>query len=201
MADPIPDSGPTSDSGPTTDSSVVIVQRGESVYSIAAKLAHGDPVRTVEIADEILDANLGTVMPDGQRFTNPAYVETGWVLVMPDAAGVPQFVGAAATDDIPSPEEHLVEKGDTLSSIAAEHLGDPTDWPEIWAENSGDTMVDGRTFDDPNLIIPGWRLDLPDESDTSAASGGSGETQGADNIDDRAGTDPEQELYRPRARE
>ena len=59
------------------------VQRGDSVFSIAADLADHDERRTMAIANEILDANLGTLMNDGQRFTNPAYVEPGWVLEVP----------------------------------------------------------------------------------------------------------------------
>ena len=36
-------------------------------------------------------------------------------------------------------------------------------WTKIWAENAGDDMGDGRTFDDPDLILPGWELDVPDD--------------------------------------
>jgi nucleoid-associated protein YgaU len=140
-----------------------VVVRGESVYSIAGALAGGDPVRTVEIADAILDANLGTVMPGGQRFTNPAYIEPGWILVVPSPGGVdPPAPEAVAPTDPPRPERlHLVVAGDTLSAIAAEHLGDPNAWPLVWAANAGRVMDDGRTFDDPNLILPGWRIAVP----------------------------------------
>ncbi len=62
---------------------------------------------------------------------------------------------------------YTVEEGDTLWDIADEQLGDPAAWPEIWDRNAGDDMGDGRTFDDPNLILPGWELDL---ADTEAAS-------------------------------
>jgi LysM repeat protein len=160
-----------------------VVGRGESVYSIAARLARDDPALTVEIADAILDANLDTVMPDGQRFTNPAYIEPGWVLVIPDTGdpdagdsdtgypdagdpdtGIPEAAppDAAVADGTDPAGEHVVVVGETLSAIAAEHLGDPDEWPRIWDQNAGSTMVDGRTFDDPNLILPGWELDLPD---------------------------------------
>ena len=62
-----------------------VVRTGESVYSIAARLAAGDTsaagIRA--IAQQILDRNLGTTMPDGQRFTSPGYIETGWQLDLP----------------------------------------------------------------------------------------------------------------------
>ncbi|MGI5214852.1 BTAD domain-containing putative transcriptional regulator [Plantactinospora sp. CA-290183] len=59
----------------------------------------------------------------------------------------------------------VVKRGDTLSEIAQEWLGDANRWPEIWALNRGthfDTV--GGTFTSPHLIYPGWRLELPDDA-------------------------------------
>ncbi len=140
-----------------------VVVSGESIYSIAVDLAAGDSERVLEIADAIIDANLGEVMPGGQRFTNPAYIEVGWTLRLP--------AGIAASGSVATPPpviesatapDYTVEPGDTLWDIADEQLGDPTAWPEIWERNAGDDMGGGRTFDDPNLILPGWELDLTD---------------------------------------
>ena len=146
-----------------SDDIVHVVVSGESIYSIAVDLAAGDSERVLQIADAIIDANLGEVMPGGQRFTNPAYIEVGWTLRLPAgfassgsvAAPPPMIESAAAAD-------YTVEPGDTLWDIADEQLGDPTAWPEIWERNAGDDMGGGRTFDDPNLILPGWELDLTD---------------------------------------
>ncbi|MDX2381564.1 MAG: LysM peptidoglycan-binding domain-containing protein, partial [Acidimicrobiia bacterium] len=145
-----------------------VVARGESVYSIAARLAGGDPALTVQIADAILDTNLGMLMPDGQRFTTPAYIEPGWVLVLPGPAESP--LDAPPLDLTPMATQHIVETGDTLSSIAAEHLGGAVEWHEIWDENAGQEMTDGRVFDDPDLILPGWQLDLPAAATTGVQS-------------------------------
>ncbi len=135
-----------------------VVRRGDSVWSIADDLAGGDPERTVEVADEILDANLGRTMPDGGRFTSPAYIEVGWRLTIP----------AAVTSSV-VPGVHVVRPGDSLSRIAAGHLGEADAWPAIWEANAGTEMGDGRTFDDPDLILPGWSLEIPDPtSDTEA---------------------------------
>jgi MYXO-CTERM domain-containing protein len=154
---------------------VHVVAPGESIYSIAVSLAGGDSGRALEIADAIIDANIGTVMPGGQRFTNPAYVEVSWTLRLPaeidgSRAAQPETgreagAGAAAAT-------YTVERGDTLWDIADEQLGDPTAWPEIWERNAGDDMGDGRTFDDPDLILPGWELELADVDpvDTSPES-------------------------------
>ncbi len=134
-----------------------MVASGESIHSIAVALAAGDSSRVLEIADTILDANLGTVMPGGQRFTNPAYIEVGWTLQIPA-----DIAPATPAADVDGADGYIVERGDTLWDIADEQLGDPTAWSEIWERNAGDDMGGGRTFDDPNLILPGWELELSD---------------------------------------
>lgn len=55
---------------------------------------------------------------------------------------------------------YTVEPRDTLWAIAEQTLGDPFRWGEIWELNAQRDMG-GRTFVDPDLIIPGWRLQLP----------------------------------------
>jgi nucleoid-associated protein YgaU len=159
---------PTSPS--TAQPTTHLVGAGESVYSIAVAMAGAETWQVTEIADAIIDANLGAEMPSGQRFTNPAYIETGWTML------VPVGVSARATINSPVPpygglpvhaetdaDTHVVEPGETLWEIAGERLGDPTAWPEIWEDNDGDRMVDGRIFDDADLIRPGWELELPDD--------------------------------------
>lgn len=49
---------------------------------------------------------------------------------------------------------HLVEPGDTLSSIAEQVLGDPNSFGEIFKLN-------GELLDDPDEIFPGQVLTLP----------------------------------------
>ncbi len=133
------------------------MQRGDSVFSIAANLANHDEQRTLDIADQILDLNLDATMADGQRFSNPAYVEPGWVLRLPTVAGATPL-DIAESDDV-----HVVVQGDTLWGIAEDEYHSGSAWTKIWAENAGDDMGDGRTFDDPDLILPGWELDVPDD--------------------------------------
>ncbi len=70
---------------PRPDMTTHIVQPGESVYSIAERLAGGDGARVIDIADAIVEANLGATMSPGQRFTSPAYIEEGWALQVPAA--------------------------------------------------------------------------------------------------------------------
>ena len=141
-----------------------IVQPGDSVYSIAERLAGGG-TRVFEIANAIVDANLGATMSPGQRFTSPAYIEQGWALQVPVGQVNPTDHPTTDHDTIDQPTTYEVQPGDTLWDIADHQLGEPTDWPEIWERNRGRDMGGGRTFDDPNLILPGWDLEIRDVVD------------------------------------
>ena len=143
-----------------------VVQPGDSIYSIAERLAGGDTAAVIDIADAIVEANLGADMGPGQRFTNPAYIEVGWVLGIPSELAVRS--PAPSADDEPSMAHYEVRPGDTLWDIADEQLGDPSAWTEIWNRNAGDAMEGGRTFDDPDLILPGWELELRDAEPAAA---------------------------------
>ena len=161
-----------STSTPSTNAAIRrihVVAPGESIYSIAVDLSAGDSSRVLDIADELIDANVGAVMPGGQRFTNPAYIEAGWQLQIPTDIADPR-----ADDDGSGPvavaATYTVEDGDTLWDIADEQLGDPAAWPEIWERNAGDDMGGGRTFDDPDLILPGWELELDDTEPATAST-------------------------------
>ncbi len=66
---------------------------------------------------------------------------------------------------------YTVRRGDTLSHIAAAWLGDPDRWPEIYHLNKGRHFPDvGGTLHNPNLIYPGWILDLPGDAHPPAGT-------------------------------
>lgn len=67
----------------------------------------------------------------------------------------------------------VVQRGDTLWGLAGDHLGDPFAWPDLYETNRGRRQPDGRSLTDPDVIHPGWRLDLP-------TAGRHGATPGAD---------------------
>ena len=133
------------------------VTMGDSVYGIAEHLVGGDSSRVFEIAEGILELNLGTEMVDGSLFTNPATIRPGWRLALPAVGETTETDALSAT--------HRVSAGDTLASIAKDHLGSADLWPEIFEINNGREMPDGRVVDSPDVIMPGWVLNLPVEGE------------------------------------
>lgn len=131
-----------------------VVRPGDSIYAIAERIAGPGASEVAAYAEQLVDLNLGTQMSDGQRFTNAAYIDVGWVLQLP-AAPVDAAV-SSETDAV-----HVVERGESLWSIADDELGDAERWPEIYEANRGQAFDDGRVLHDPDLIQPGWELDLP----------------------------------------
>jgi DNA-binding SARP family transcriptional activator len=55
-----------------------------------------------------------------------------------------------------------VRPGDCLWTIAQHYLGSGERYPTLVRLNLGRDMGDGRVFTDPSLIMPGWRLRLPE---------------------------------------
>lgn len=123
------------------------VRSGDTLWSIAEDRL-GDPSRWTDIAD----LNHDTV-PDPDALT------AGTVLTLPTT--IRPVSGAAG-------EEYTVERGDTLGGIAADELGDPARYGEIYTASRHTTQPDGRHLTDPDLIVPGWVLTLPTQ-DTAPA--------------------------------
>jgi len=53
------------------------------------------------------------------------------------------------------------KRGDTVWSIAEEHLGDGERFAEILDLNEGKTMGPGQVFDSNQRILPGWSITVP----------------------------------------
>ena len=127
---------------PTPATESYVTRAHDSLWKIAeAHLGAGNRFA------EILDLN-PDLFPDG-----PGFLTAGTVLQLP--AGE-----ATATVD-PEESPYVVEPGDTLWDIADEELGDPTRYDEIFEASDDIVQPDGRTLTDPDLIYPGWELEIP----------------------------------------
>ena len=96
-------------------------------------------------------------------------IAAGLLLIVPvhGVAGAESVAGGitntttAAASFVYGTAQHLVASGETLWEIADQVLGDPLRWTEIWSLNQGHQMIDGRFFEDPHVILPGWLLQMP----------------------------------------
>ncbi len=144
-AQPVP-AGPTPDPADTQAKRDAIrpatidyvVQPGDSLWEIA-KRHLGDGNRYPEIV------NLNTkLLRRGADF-----IRQGWTLKLP------------AVEKVNGYERYTVRKGDTLSEIALEELGDAHAWPKIADASRSIIQPDGRRLTDPDEIDIGWTLHIP----------------------------------------
>ncbi|OJV78672.1 MAG: hypothetical protein BGO37_12570 [Cellulomonas sp. 73-92] len=135
----------------------ITVQRGDTLWDLAERHL-GDPLRYTEIRD----LNTGRTQPDGAQLRDADFIKPGWTLLLPaDATALPPVVRTVASGSAAEGSSVTVEPGDTLWSIAAEHLGDGRRYPEIATLNAGITQADGSHLVDPDVVRPGWVLRLP----------------------------------------
>jgi hypothetical protein len=99
------------------------------------------------------------VLGDGRRWRDLAAANPD-TLTDPTTRLTPGTRLALPADAGRAPRRVTVERGDTLSGLALEHLGAAGRWPRIAAENRD-------LIDDPDHIEVGWRLDLPEPLATS----------------------------------
>ena len=82
----------------------------------------------------------------------------------PSWTAASETAGRAASGDSTAqarPRVYRVKEDDDLWDIAERFLGDPEEWHQIYQLNEGRPQPDGRALTDPNLIIPGWVLLIP----------------------------------------
>ena len=149
--------GATPQASLPTDVVSYTVQDNDGMWNVAQALL-GDGALHVEMTQ----LALGQQVAPGVVFdADTLVIHPGWVFTaQPAAAGtveVSQVAQAAEAGDV-----HVVAENESLSSIAQERWGDADRWVELWDLNGGRIMDDGRVFEDPNLIVTGWTINLAD---------------------------------------
>ncbi|MEW2372590.1 LysM peptidoglycan-binding domain-containing protein [Streptomyces sp. NPDC006656] len=167
-ASPVPGSGtqsaPRADAPAGAPSTAVTytvrdLRPAESLWSIAQQTL-GSGERWTDIAA----VNEGRTMADGTVFDAERPIQPGWVLTLPAGATIPSAPATGAAGQGSASHDavrYTVRDGDSLSSIAADQLGDPDRHQEIFDLNQGQPLPGGDTFSDPDLIYPGQQLALP----------------------------------------
>ena len=132
------------------------VRPGDDLWSVAEQLlGHGSRWRLLAEANPGLLANPTIDLP-----------ARAW-LVIPELPSEPG-VAVPATRPHPTPAKPqrdrtasplrvVVQRGDTLSALAEEHLGAAAKWPRIFRANK-------ERIKDPDLIDVGWQLVIPARS-------------------------------------
>ncbi|WP_442803076.1 LysM peptidoglycan-binding domain-containing protein [Streptomyces pseudogriseolus] len=95
---------------------------------------------------------------------------------LPGQAHGQQANGQASTQQVPpgsgkasATPVHTVQAGESLWSIAEQHLGDGERWRQIATLNEGHTMDGGQVFQSNTFLQPGWQLRMP--ADHAVADG------------------------------
>ena len=176
--------GNTWDAAAGTPESSVGAMDSSSVASVGEAITPEPLIHTVERRDslrmlaerylgdanrwtEVFVLNQGNAQTVGGSLSDPARLQPGWELVLPADARSPEVAEAVASDTIFEPSEEtidlttgrdgqtvVVQSGDTLWGLAAQHLQDPEKWVDIFNANRD-------TIQDPSQLTPGWQLQLP----------------------------------------
>jgi LysM repeat protein len=117
------------------------VRSGDSLWTIARDHL-GSGARYREIAE------LNSKVLGGR----PDVITPGIILRLPTSA---------RTDQDRAAHTMTVERGDTLSEIAEEQLGDADRYPEIFKASKAITQPRNRHLSDPDVIDVGWTLKIP----------------------------------------
>ncbi|MCX5122023.1 LysM peptidoglycan-binding domain-containing protein [Micromonospora sp. NBC_00362] len=144
-------------------------------YSALARRLHGIPTLRVPgpvqgITAALLGATAVTTATGAAAHATPTTSSGGGDQPTTQATTTPALQAQQADRDTASTvPTYTVKRGDSLSKIADRCLGDADRWPEIFALNRGVHHAEvGGTLRNPNLIHPGWTLDLPADATAPA---------------------------------
>jgi nucleoid-associated protein YgaU/DNA-binding SARP family transcriptional activator len=172
------------------------VRPRDTLWGIAER-ALGDGLRWREIHD----LNVGRPQSDGGSLrAGDDHIMSGWVLRLPsDSASAPPTAPPRELDienemTAMGTASITVEPGDSLWTLADAHLDDPHRWPEIYEDNLGRQQPNGQRLTDPDLIRPGWKLELPSSEGLSPADPSTATDQTTE-LAEAAGQPPQHERH------
>ncbi|WP_194924133.1 BTAD domain-containing putative transcriptional regulator [Catenulispora pinisilvae] len=99
----------------------------------------------------------------------PVAAKTGFATLTKAAASSTAPAIPAEATATTAASTYTVVDGDTLWGIAAHYLGDAERWREIYKANDARVQADGQRLSDPNLVLPGWILELRASNATTEA--------------------------------
>lgn len=153
------------------------VPSAETSRTVVAEQVEPAPVSYTTRPHDSLWKIAETHLGDGARFNEIVALNPGQFPNGPEflATGVVLQLPATATDLAdPTPDAddapYVVKEGDTLWDIAEDELGDPTRYDEIFDASRTTTQPDGNKLTDPDLIRPGWKLEIPNDAPPPQAS-------------------------------
>ena len=121
----------------------------------------------VALAAAVAAGGAGQLLPPGSAIPEPVAAASATLhadgLAQPTAArlaqGLEGRLGAVAGQ---GERLYVVRPGDTLALIAERELGDADLAELLFLLNQGRLMPDGRRLERPDLVRPGWVLELPE---------------------------------------
>lgn len=141
----------------STGNRVHTVEQGESLWSITEQYFGNG-----RYWEALAQFNEGRDQPGGVFSAAAAHINPGWTLEIPPIGAIIPEAGGEHRSSQSQDSIIEVVPGDTLWDLAEEHLGDPFRWDEVFAANEGVLQADHQRLVDPDLILPGWELVVPD---------------------------------------
>ncbi|MCH2133249.1 MAG: LysM domain-containing protein [Phycisphaerales bacterium] len=100
-------------------------------------------------------ANKWYLIAEANPEVDPSWLTVGRELVIP-VGPVEQPAAKAVSAPAPTGRTHTIGDGETLSSIAEDHLGHERHWYRLYELNKG------RIGDNPNRLVVGMVIAVPD---------------------------------------
>ncbi|MGP3769753.1 hypothetical protein ACTWJ8_02880 [Streptomyces sp. SDT5-1] len=138
------------------------VIRGRTWPELRASHGPVHAVATMLVGTAITALLLNRAEAAGAR-TAPVHVSSSlpWHTYSPESAPALSSADPVVTATVRPPEGGV---HDSLWRIAVRSMGDGGRWPEIYKLNRGRPQADGEALSNPDLIRPGWILQLPDNA-------------------------------------